>query len=257
MKKFIFTFLSVVIASVQISAQVKLMFPTHAESAVVSWDMCDFATSPCTYLGKVYTVEAGAQISFLHNNPTSQGYKATMALTGAYTSDMQTMTIAGSAYDANCNEIGNPHDRLFKPNSYLAFGHGTVTFTDQPQCNAFQVYKLVDKNNILWDVVNARTKNATLWRFLVKKEWQRIHADGKVERGNDVMIVDFDKSLTLSQACSYIQELSRNTMYGTSKYTSTVTACLLDTGTFRPFLLQGKEVGGQFPQRQSNLIVIN
>jgi|GEM_PF-2237131 len=253
MKKSIFLFL-VAIVSFSTFAQTNLSEP-NSKGKITAWDV----SSSGNVLGKAYTIEtsAGARIDLALDNPTSGAYQTAMALTGAYTSNMQTMTIAGEAYDASGNQIGNPQDRLFKPNAYLAFTHGTVLFTNQPAVNSFQVYKLVENNNVLWNIVNARTKTATFWRFLVKKDWTRTHANGKVENGTDVMIVDFETTLTLSQASSYIQELSRNTMYGTSKYISTIDACLLATGTFRPFLLKGKEVGGQFPQRQSNLIVIN
>jgi len=251
MKKLIFPFF-VAIVSLSTFAQTNLS-DKNSLGAVTVWNV----SSQGSVLGKAYTVETGAKIRFAHMNPTPQGYQATMALTGAYTSDMQTMTIAGEAYDAYGNQIGNPFDQLFKPNAYLMFTNGTVDFSDRPAINSFQVYKLVENNNILWDVVNARTKTATFWRFLVKKDWTRTQANGKVETGTDIMIVDFETTLTLSQAASYIKELSRNTMYGTSKYVSHVDACLLDTGAFRPFLLKGKEVSGQFPQHQSNLIVIN
>lgn len=253
MKKSISLFLLATVVSFSTFAQTTSLSNKNSLGAVTVWNV----SVQSNVLVKAYTIETGAKIRFVHMNPKLAAYQATMALTGAYTSDMQTMTIAGEAYDVYGNQIGNPFDQLFKPNAYLMFTHGTVMFTNQPAINSFQVYKLVENNDVLWDVVNARTKNATLWRFLVKKDWTRTHANGKVENGTDVMIVDFETSLTLSQASSYIQGLSRNTMYGSSQYNSTVTACLLDTGTFRPFLLKGKEVGGKFPQRQSNLIVIN
>lgn len=206
-------------------------------------------------IGKVYTIEHSAICHIVFSPNKSEMADATMVITGTYTSEA--MQVAGSAYE-NCEQIGNEADKYFKPNSYLDFQNGTILFADLPTCNCVQVYKLIDKGLILSDVVNARTSKTLLWRFLVQKIWSKESTNGKRINGVDLMIVDFEKPLTLTEACNYVKGLERkNAKYDGFFYFSQITACLLDTGTYRPFLLNGEEVDGKVPVEQSNVIVIN
>lgn len=204
-------------------------------------------------LGNVYTMGRGANWNIAFSPSQNAFANAVMVVTGTYTSD--DMKVAGSAYQ-NCNQIGNQQDKYFKPNAYLIFQNGTISFSDQSSCNSIQVYKLIDKSTILSDVVNARTKSAMVWRFFVEKRWIIKYNDGTKEMGRELLIVDFHTALTLAEACAYVKGLERNTVYRDFNYVSTVTACLLDTGIFRPFLLNGNSVHGTFPTQQSNVIVV-
>lgn len=226
------------------------MTSTQNLGKVKVWNM----SSTDTLLGKVYTIEKNADCKLVFSPKQSELANTTMVVTGTYTSD--SMKVAGSAYE-NCTQIGNQKDKYFKPNAYLSFQNGTISFNNQSSCNSIQVYKLIENSTILSDVVNARVKQPVLWRFLVQKNWTKEYPNGTKENGTDLFIVDFDTVLTLSEACVYVKGLERNTTYQNFSYISTITACLLDTGTFRPFLLDGASVDGTFPTTQSNVIVIN
>jgi hypothetical protein len=217
---------------------------------VKAWDM----TSANALLGKVYTIEKNATCNIAFSPSQRETANATMVVTGTYTSDG--MKVAGSAYK-NCTQIGNQADRYFKPNAYLVFQNGTIQFSNQSACTSVQVYKLIDNSTILSDVVNSRVKTPVVWRFLVQKQWTKTYQNGSVENGTDLLIVDFNTPLTLTDACAYVKGLERNTTYSNFNFVSTITACLMDTGTFRPFLLKGSSVDGTFPTQQSNVIVIN
>jgi len=205
-------------------------------------------------LGKIYTIEQTSKIQLLFSPDVNNLTDKTMVVTGTYTSSDDRP--AGFAYNENCNQVGNTQDKYFKPNAYLVFQNGSVSFSEKSNCNSVQVYKLIDDGLIFSDVVNARTKQSMIWRLLVQKKWTKEHKDGLKESGVDLMIVDFSIPLTLNQACSYVQGLQRDTSYQNFSYVSKISGCLLDTGTFRPFLLNGKSCHGNFPTKQSNVIVI-
>ncbi len=204
-----------------------------------------------TVLGKVFSIEKGepnlvfypTQSDFLHK---------TLIVTGTYTSTND--KVAGFALDENCNQVGNPSDAAFKSNAYLSFG-GTAVFTESKACSSIPVYQLLKDGQILTQVIQARTSAKTQWRFLVKKDWTKTFPDGNKLNGSEWLIIDFDKVLSLTEACNYIARLQRNTKYQFFDFSSTFNACLLDTGAFRGFLLNGQKTDGDFPTKQSNVIV--
>ena len=205
-------------------------------------------------IGQAYTVEPGATISETFY-PTSVP-EGELILSGTYTSPNG--KIAGSAYD-NGKQVGNPDDSLFHPNAFLCFENGEVDFAASPCDHAIAVYKLVDHNTILTSLVKQRTAKTLEWRFLVKKSWTRTFTRGEpTEMGTDWMVVDFTEALTLEQACSYINNLKRTDQhYGMMCYTSSISACLLDTGSLRAFILDGVSEEGTFQlDSRSNLVVI-
>lgn len=250
MKQIIFFLVFGCIFSVASYAQTKMSFRDDLGNVKV-WDM----TSNGDVLGSVYTIERDANCALMLYPANSNQFNGSLlAITGTYTSPG--MKVAGNAYQ-NCDQVGNPQDPSFRPNSYLNFIYGTIQISDMPGCNSISVYKLIEDSSILEDVVNARIKKPTMWRFLVQKNWTKQYNTGATETGIDLMIVDFNIDLTLSEACAYVKALERNTEYAQFTFVSTVSACLLDTGTYRPFLLEGKSIGGKFPTNQSNVIAIN
>lgn len=249
MKKIIyFLFFLTYFPCIMLLGQTTMTSPQNLGNVKV-WDV----KSSDTLLGKVYTIEKGADCKIVFSPNQKDLSYSIMIVTGTYTSD--SMKVAGNAYE-NCKQIGNPNDKYFKPNAYLVSQNGTISFSNQPGCNSIQVYKLIDSSSILSDVVNARVKQPVLWRFFVEKKWTKEYQNGTEENGTDLLIVDFDTTLTLSKACAYVKDLERNTTYQNFSYISTITACLLDTGMFRPFLLNEASVDGTFPTQQSNVIIV-
>ncbi len=206
-----------------------------------------------TMLGKVFSVEKGepklvfypTQSDFLHK---------TLIVSGTYTST--DAKVAGSALDANCAQVGNINDKAFKPNAYLSFS-SAVKFSDLPLCSSIPVYQLIKDGIAQTDVIASRIKSKTQWRFFIIKKWKETFDNGSTLEGQDYLIADFDVALTLSDACAYVKALERNRYYDRYHYQSTIDACLLDTGAFRGFLLNGEKKDGNFPTQQSNVIIIN
>ena len=224
----------------------------------------DFISGSNDTLGKAYSIEDNAFMNVLFYPKEEQVIGKNMVLSGAYTS--YDGRIAGVAYNNRCNQIGNINDTLFKPNACVRLipnGQVSLSFSDfnARDCNSIPVYQVIDYGKILWDIVNNRTSNQFKWRFLVCKNWRKsyVEKDGSIrnERGKDWIIVDFHESLTLSKSCQFILGMQRQTSYGGISFTSWVSACLLDTGAYRPFLLNGKNVHGTFDiKKQSNVIVV-
>lgn len=222
------------------------------------WEM----SSDNTSLGKVYTIESNAKCELVFNPTKEDISSALMVVTGTYTS--ATGQVAGFAYKGNQN-VGDQFDAFTqKANSYLVFANGIFSFSDNPLPNSVQVYRLIENGEILSDIVNARTKNLFEWRFLVQKSWTRLYENQTTISGTEFLVVDFSQALTLSQACDCIQGLQRfvSKYYDQIKkmnysYSSSFTACILDTGVNYPFLLNGKNVHGNFSvASQSNVIVV-
>ena len=211
-------------------------------------------------LGSAYSIEKTSKPELRFSPKRSELEVYTLVVTGTYTSTNN--QVAGEAYNGVCDQIGNTADPYFKPNSYLAFTDKSIQFANNVSCNSIGVYKVVD-DSILYAVVNARTKKSLAWRFLVEKTWKKDYFGGVTNSGRDLFVIDFESPMTLSEACAHVQGLGRkNKSYYDAAVnesftlTSKVVAVLLDTGTFRPFLLQGKEVHGKFPEVQSNVIVV-
>ncbi len=212
-------------------------------------------------LGKVYTIEKSAVVELkLYPTPDQLSPGNTMVITGTYTSPGG--KVAGLAYNKNCEVVGNTQDKFFKPNMFLQFNSGQAYFQPFASCNAIGIYMVVD-DSVLTDVVNARTKQPMTWRFFVQKSWIKTPADGASTGGLDMLIVDFNQPMQLSQACEYIKGLHRDNEIYVDPTTghqfgfySKIRAGLLDTGAFRPFLLDGTAVHGGFPTNQSNVIII-
>lgn len=211
-------------------------------------------------LGKVYSLERGQLELLFSPKPGDLHSSNAVVFTGTYTSPDG--RVAGSAIDRNCKEIGNTNDALFKPNAHLVFQNGTVQFSETATCNTISVYKLID-GTVLSSIVNGRTKKSMLWRFFVEKSWSKTYIEGdSQESGKDILIVDFEKPMTLTEACDHVRGLQRTATYHDGvknkmfNYASSITAALLDTGTYRPFLLSGQSVHGPFPTQQSNVIIV-
>lgn len=210
-----------------------------------------------TMLGKVFSVEKGMP-SLAFYPQSSDFVHKTLIVTGTYTSDNG--KVAGTAFDDskdNCQMVGNPNDKLFKPNAYLSFFSLTVFMSTTSSCNSIPVYQVIKGGIIQEDVISARIKSKTQWRFFIIKKWKETFDNGSTLEGQDYLIADFDAALTLSDACAYVKALERNRYYDRYHYQSTIDACLLDTGAFRGFLLNGEKKDGDFPIKQSNVIVIN
>lgn len=215
-------------------------------------------TSEKGKLGRVYTLEPTSNIGIKFLPTEADTQNTAMVVTGTYTSYPK--VIAGNAFK-NCQNIGNPNDKLFKPNSYLVFDGGKISFNKEHGCNSISVYKLIDSSTILFDVIDARTYAQTEWRFLVQKSWEKIDTNGSKTYGDDWLIVDFTEKLTIAEACFYIKGLERTNMYyinsGTVLTSKIMGACLLDTGINRPFLLKGISLDGTFNlSGQTNIIVV-
>lgn len=242
-----------VLITSSLSAQTQMTNKKNLGSLAV-WDV----VSVGEVVGHAYSVETGTlDLLFSPNRTDLSRYK--LVCTGTYTSPDG--RVAGSAFDAHGHDVGNEGDKLFRPNAYLAFDGGDVMISHQAEVKAISVYQVLD-DSIIWSVVNARTKKAFQWRFLVVKEWQRNYGDATSERGRDVMIIDLDKSMSLSDACRLVYDLRRCRQYYQASddqffdYCSTMRAVLLDVGAYRPMLVNGEEVHGPFPSQQSNVIVI-
>lgn len=210
-------------------------------------------------LGTAYSIEpsAKAELKFSPTPEDLAGYL--LVMTGTYTSPDG--MVAGNAFNGSCEQVGNTDDP-FQPNSYLFFAKGSVRFLSSATCSAIGVYKVVD-DSVLQSVVSERTKKPFAWRFLVEKSWTKTYLENGSSSGRDLMIIDFDRSMTLLDACKHVQALGRKacSYYDAAlnenfTLSSKITAALLDTGTYRPFLLEGQEVYGKFPDRQSNVIAI-
>lgn len=209
-------------------------------------------------LGKAYTLESIPNIKFY---PKAKDFVGkTFVITGTYTSDND--SVAGIALDNECHMVGNPKDPYFKPNGRLSFADSiefvkeSLGFYDRVPCNSIPVYILIENGNINYSFIHQRTPNKRQWRFMVHKSWIKTYSDRTTEHGAEWLVVDFDNYLTLSEACNYIAGMQRNMRYDDFKFESTLDACLLDTGTFRPFLLNGKSISGEFPLKQSNVIFV-
>jgi hypothetical protein len=217
--------------------------------SIKQWDL----KSGDTLLGKVFSVEKGKPELVFYPKQSDFTHK-TLIITGTYTSDDN--KVAGSALNADCNQVGNPTDLYFKPNAYLSFS-SNVNFSKTSTCNSIPVYQLIDNGVIQEDVITARSKSKTQWRFFIIKHWTETFDNGSTLKGIDYLIADFDISISISDACKYVKAMERNRPYDRYLFQSTISACLLDTGAFRGFLLNGEKKDGNFPAKQSNVIIIN
>lgn len=220
------------------------------------------------YLGRAYSIDKNARIGVLFYPRPNEYKNMQLVVTGTYTSPDD--SIAGPAF-SNCHLIGGTDDPLFKPNAYLSFTkNGAMSFENNAECTSIPVYKVINRNEIQDNIIVERTSDSLLWRFLVSKTWSKIYSpdavipnQDRVSYGGEWIIVDMEVPLTLSEATRYVKALSRNDDYVDANnqgftYTSVVSACLLDTGSYRPFLVNGRCIDGdKFPQKQSNVIVVN
>lgn len=244
-KYFLFATFICFIAKAKCQTELKLI---QDIGSVKEWDM----SSAGIILGKAYSIESQPKLLF---HPTKdQMIDKKMVLTGTYTSPNG--QVAGSAYDENNNQVGNPSDSYFKSNAFLVFS-SPLSFSKTALPNSVSVYQLIIDNTIQSQIVEKRTKTEFQWRFLVQKKWTKVFNDKSVLTGEDWVIVDFADEMKLSEACEYVLGLKREKKFTNFILTSEINACLLDTGSKRGFLFNGEMRDGQFDQVQSNVFVIN
>lgn len=232
---------------------------SHGGGKIISWSVISNGDA----VGTAYTFEDGAKTK-LHARATAQSLlsSAVMVLSPTYTSlaPDNTLVVAGNAIDRNGYQIGNPNDEYFQPNAYMCTD-GELSFQASPLGPGYisvPVYKLITDNYIHVDVVNARTSSATTWRFLVQKKTVKTdHFENEFFRSVSWMIVDFDKSMTLSEATGIVAGMSRDQDYTDFHLGTSISACLLDTGSYTAFLLDKQNKKGVFDfQKQTNMLMV-
>jgi hypothetical protein len=202
-------------------------------------------------LGHAYSIEGCGKVRVEFAPKTTP--KGVLVVTGTYTST--TGKVAKIAYDENCAPTGDPNDK-FQPNAYLVFGRH-LDFSPTANCNAIPVYQLLDRNKIDTGKVSKLTTKHFTWRFMVKKSWTKTFDDGSVTAMSDWLVVDLEEPMSIFDACLIIQGLSReNEQFKGFTLSTEVSACLLDTGSMRPFIYNGQNMFGAFPAKQSNVIVV-
>jgi len=235
--------LLIVIFTIHVTnAQTKLINPkTILNDKIKSWDVL----SNGNMVAKAYTIEKFGFVEITHFTSIVEGIKMAATYTSADGS------IAGKA-SINCSRVGNEDDPFrWRANSYLNANDGKLSFSkrDIIPCTGVQVYQIISQNFVFDDLVNRLTKTKFKWRFLVQKEWWR-----DTSFGSDWMVVDFTTPMELAKATKIISELKRTKSYK-NNFNSSISACLLDTGIFYPFLINGIEIHGKW-KKPSNVLII-
>jgi hypothetical protein len=252
MKFIISCYLTLFISIHSNAQQTRLIGPVKNFESIKLWYLVDQNHDG---VGIVYSIERSCGLVF---SPNENDIKdATLVVSGTYTSGNG--QIAEGAWDSINNQVGNLADPYFKPNCFLHVERGNIEFLDLPAPNSIGVYKLLHDNYVLSDVIAKRTSNTNHWRFLVEKKWVKVFENGQQQSGVDWLIVDMVDAMTLQDAVPLIGGLARAEYYSRDKmyFKSMISACLLDTGDYRPYLLNGEEIHGTFEiKKQSNVLVV-
>ncbi len=215
----------------------------------------DFKDNNGTHWGTAYTIESTAQLKLY---PTAKDTAdALMVLSATYTSPNGKISEGG--WDTTGMQVGNMADPYFKPNAFLSEQNGKLQFSDVPQVNSVGVYKLLNENYILSDVISQRTGTPKLWRFLVQQTVLKVFDNGQTLTGTSWMIVNIEVLMTMAEATELVGKLARAQRYdGDGMYLKrSISACLLDTGSYSGMMIDGKAYYGDFYlSSRSNLLTI-
>jgi len=252
MKKVIFSLAMVIALCVTVNAQTSLK-PIADCGSVRTWSIVSGNMPVGTAITVEKPDEGKADILFYPKPEQLKGYS--LVFTGTYSTPKD--SIAGQALN-NDHNMG-VSDSKFNPGGWInLYGGGTLELgSEDDGVKSLQVYMPMWKNEIDTAEMRKLPSKVISWKFLVVKEWGKEYADSakKFEAGRDVIVVTMNP-MTLSQALKILKGWGKEIKTKDFTYESMITAAILPSAAYTPMILNGQQVGGNFRQKQSNVIVI-